>query len=121
MIQAMEAVREPFNVNRLAQVAACAALADRAFLDRTRRLAKQGREYLNAELQRLGLRVVPSVTNFLLVAVGARASQIARGLLEQGVIVREMSAWHLDGYLRVTIGTMPENRRFIRALKSCLK
>ncbi len=118
LIRAMDAVREPFNVNRLAQVAACAALEDTAFLTRTRRMTAEGMRYLTTAVQRLGIRVVPSQTNFLLLEVGPRASQLAQQLLEQGVIVREMSAWKLTGYIRVTIGTMPENRRFVQALKS---
>ncbi|MBI4323262.1 MAG: histidinol-phosphate transaminase [Candidatus Omnitrophica bacterium] len=117
LIAALEAVREPFNVNRLAQDAAVAALDDRAFLERTRRMIRQGRAYLGLELAQLGLRVVPSVANFLLVELGPKASQAAQALLRRGVIVREMSAWKLDGFVRVTIGTMPENRRFIQALK----
>ena len=120
LIQAMEAVREPFNVNHLAQVAACAALEDHAFLARTRRMTREGRQYLMKELTALGLRVVPSVTNFLLMELGPKASQLAQRLLHQGVIVREMSAWKLTGCLRVTIGTMSENRRFMNALKRCL-
>ena len=120
LIRAMDAVREPFNVNSLAQAAAASALNDRAFLERSRRLARQGRAYLMRELSRFGFDVVPSVTNFLLIRVGTKAARIARRLLEQGVIVREMRAWKLAGCLRVTIGTMPENRRFITALQRCI-
>jgi len=120
LIRAMDAVREPFNVNRLAQAAACAALEDGAFLARTRRMVREGRRYLSRELARLGLRVVPSVTNFFLMDFGPHAAQVAKRLLEHGVIVREMGAWNLNEFLRVTIGTMSENRRFIKALKQCL-
>ncbi|MBI4004449.1 MAG: histidinol-phosphate transaminase [Candidatus Omnitrophica bacterium] len=120
VIAAMEAVREPFNVNSLAQTAAAAALDDTAFLSKTRRLVQEGRSYLTKELDRLSVRYVPSVTNFILLELGPRAQDIARALLSRGVIVREMSAWKLTGHLRVTIGTMPENRRFISALKQCL-
>ncbi len=117
---AMNAVREPFNVNSLAQAAAAAALDDTAFLARTRKLVHDGRRYLTAELERLKLRFVPSVTNFILIELGPRASDVARGLLSRGVIVREMTAWKLSGCLRVTIGTMTENRRFVQALQQCL-
>ena len=120
LIAAMEAVREPFNVNSLAQVAAAAALDDAAFLSRTRRLTAEGRAYLTRELERLQLRYVPSVTNFLLIRLGPRAPEVSEKLLARGVIVREMRAWKLSGCLRVTIGTMAENRAFIRALKPCL-
>jgi histidinol-phosphate aminotransferase len=121
LIAAMEAVREPFNVNSLAQAAAAAALEDTAFLARSRRLVQEGRGYLAKELEALKLRYVPSATNFLLVQLGPRAPEVGRALLRRGVIVREMGGWKLDGFLRVTIGTMPENRRFIHALKQCLK
>ena len=117
VIRAMDAVREPFNVNSLAQAAAAAALDDRAFLEHTLGMVREGRSYLTKELERLGLRIVPSVTNFLLIEFGPRAVRVAQQLLSRGVIVREMSAWKLEGFLRVTIGTMPENKRFIRALK----
>jgi len=120
LVRAMEAVREPFNVNALAQAAACAALDDAAFLRRTRRMTQDGRRYLTRELGRLGLRTIPSVTNFLLIELGPRAAAVTRRLLREGVIVREMDGWRLDGFLRVTIGTMPENRRFIRTLKTTL-
>ena len=120
LIRALDAVREPFNVNALAQVAACAALDDRAFLQRTRRMTQHGKRYLTTELERLNLRMVPSVTNFVLIELGLGAAQMAECLLRQGVIVREMSAWELHGFIRVTIGTMPENRRFVQALRNCL-
>ena len=121
IIAALEAVREPFNVNSLAQVAAAAALDDAAFLAKTRRLTSEGMQYLRRELDRLQLRYVPSVTNFLLIELGPRAAEVAEALLRRGVIVREMSAWKLSGCLRVTVGTMPENRRFIAALRAAVR
>jgi len=117
LIAAMEAVREPFNVNSLAQAAARAALDDAAFLSRTRTMLREGRRYLTAQLDALKVRWIPSVANFLLLDLGPGASAVAQALLERGVIVREMSAWQLPGCIRVTIGTMTENRRFISALK----
>jgi len=120
LIAAMDAVREPFNVNSLAQVAATAALDDAVFLERTRRMVREGRQYLTRQLEALKLRYVPSVTNFILIQLGPRASEVAQALLRHGVIVREMSAWKLTGCLRVTIGTMRENHRFIQALQQCL-
>jgi histidinol-phosphate aminotransferase len=121
VVAAMEAVREPFNVNSLAQAAAAAALEDRAYVARTRRLLEESRRYLTRELDALGIRYVPSVTNFLLLKVGPRAPALAQALLRRGIIVREMSAWKLPGCLRVTFGTMPENRAFVTALKGCLR
>ncbi|MBI3009761.1 MAG: hypothetical protein HYY57_02115 [Candidatus Omnitrophica bacterium] len=66
------------------------------------------------------MRSIPSVTNFILFEIGPKATQIAEALAAKGVIVREMSAWKLTGYIRVTIGTKAENQRFLTALKSCL-
>ena len=116
----MNAVREPFNVNSLAQAAAVAALEDAPFLARTRRMVQEGRRYLTSSLNRLKVRHVPSAANFILVELGPRAPSVVQALLSRGVMVREMSAWKLSGYLRVTIGTPVENRRFIQALKPCL-
>ena len=120
LVAAMDAVREPFNVNSLAQAAATAALDDRAFLERSRRLVREGRREIVAALDALKLRHVPSATNFILFHLGPRAQEIAQALLRQGIIIREMSGWKLDGYLRVTIGTAAENRRFVAALRACL-
>jgi histidinol-phosphate aminotransferase len=120
IIAAMNAVREPFNVNSLAQAAAVAALKDRAYLARTRATLREGRRYLMKSLEALHIRYVPSVANFLLIELGPRASEIAQALLAQGVMVRDMRAWQLDHCLRVTLGTMAENRTFIQALKRCL-
>jgi histidinol-phosphate aminotransferase len=120
LIAAMEAVREPFNVNSLAQAAAAAALDDAGYLAQTRRLLQEGRAYLTKELDRLKIRHVPSVTNFLLLEIGPGAQALAQALMKQGVIVREMSGWDLPQCLRVTIGTMAENQQFIAALTTCL-
>ena len=120
LVAAMDAVREPFNVNSLAQAAAAAALDDAAFLSKTRQLIRDGRRYLSEQLEALKLNSIPSVANFILIELGDRASKIAQRLLARGIIVREMSAWNLTGCIRVTIGTMPENRKFIQALKQCL-
>jgi histidinol-phosphate aminotransferase len=117
---AMNAVREPFNVNSLAQAGAVAALADGAFLARTRRTVQEGKRRLVKTLERLKLRHVPSATNFILIELGPRASDVAAALLSRGVIVREMSAWKLPGCIRVTVGTPAENARFIRELKIAL-
>jgi histidinol-phosphate aminotransferase len=120
IIKALEAMREPFNVNSLAQAAAIAALGDRAFLAKTRRLTAEGKARLTRELAAVGLEVVPSQTNFLLVRVGPGAESLAQDLLRRGVIVRDMRAWKLEGYVRVTVGTEPENRRLVQALRAAL-
>ncbi len=121
LVRWMDRVREPFNVNLVAQQAALAALDDRGYLARTRALLRQGYAYVTEACDRLGLRYVPSVTNFLLIETGPRSRQIAQQLLRRGVIVREMSAWGLDQCIRVTLGTMTENRQCVRALTQSLR
>ena len=121
LIAAMEAVREPFNVNSLAQAAAVAALTDTAFLEQTRRVVREGRRYLTGELDRLKVRYVPSAANFLLLRLGPGAPGLAQALLRRGVIVREMSGWKLSDCIRVTVGTPAENTRFIHALTQCVR
>ncbi len=121
IIEAMNAVREPFNVNSLAQAAAVAALDDAAFLAKTRKLVKTGARDITRALDKLKIRHIPTAANFVLIELGPRASEIAHALLMRGVMVREMSAWKLSGYIRVTIGLAAENRLFIQALKQSLK
>lgn len=114
---ALQKVREPFNVNALAQVAAAAALDDDAHLEATRAYVRAGRQALAQALEALGLRAVPSAANFVLIEVGAEARAVAQRLLAGGIIVREMSAWRLEGFLRITIGTPDEMARLIAALR----
>ncbi|MBI4335695.1 MAG: histidinol-phosphate transaminase, partial [Candidatus Omnitrophica bacterium] len=117
LVNCMNKVREPFNVNILAQTAASAALDDREFLNRTLANTRRGKDFLYKEFDRMGLGYVPSATNFILVNVGRDSKEVFKGLLSRGIIVRDMKAWGLDTYIRVTIGTPLENRKFIRALK----
>jgi histidinol-phosphate aminotransferase len=112
-------VRQPFNVNALAQAAALAALADGAYVEDSRALNDQGMRQLEAGLRALGVGYVPSHANFLLVEVGD-AGRVYRRLLEQGVIVRPVANYALPEHLRVTIGLSEENRRFLAALKAAL-
>jgi len=120
LIDYMNRVREPFNVNSLAQAAALSALDDQEHLLRTRRSLREGKGYLYKNLQRLGLPYVESVTNFILINVGPPAQKIYQRLLRKGVIVRDMRAWGMNDFIRVTVGTMAENRRFIKVLKEVI-
>ncbi len=121
IINYMNRVRDPFNVNTLAQVAAFSALDDRAHLLRTLKTLKKGKDYLYKNLQKSGLSYVESVTNFILINLGAPAQKIYQKLLRKGVIVRDMRAWGMNNFIRVTVGTMPENRRFIQVLNEVLR
>lgn len=114
-------VRQPFNVNALAQAAAAAALDDRDFLRRSIRLVHDGLESLYADLDRLGLVYFKTESNFFLIDVGAPADDVFEKMLRQGVIVRSMRAYGYPNYIRVNVGLEKENRRFIQALKTVLQ
>ncbi len=112
-------VRQPFNVNSLAQAAAVAALSDDAFLARSYEVNRQGLDLLQGEFDRLGLQYVPSFGNFVLVRVG-NAAQVYEQLLRSGVIVRPVGSYGLPEWLRVSIGLPAENEKFLMALRQAL-
>jgi len=114
-------IREPFNANLLAQEAALAALDDEEYARFVRRETDKGKKYLYEEFTRLGLGYVPSATNFILVKIGPRAEEVYQKLLRDGIIVRQMNAWKLNDYIRVTIGKEEENRFFIEKLETILR
>ncbi|HJW68030.1 MAG TPA: histidinol-phosphate transaminase [Candidatus Binatia bacterium] len=120
VIEAMQRIRQPFNVNALALVGALAALDDQEHVRRTLEVNHQGMRMLSTAFDRLGLPFVPSAANFILVRVGQGLTVYER-LLQRGVIVRPMDGYGLPEYLRVTIGLPEENRRFIEALESVLR
>ena len=111
----MNRVRQPFNVNSLAQVAARAALEDTQYVEESRRANREGMRQLEAGLQGLAVRFLPSRGNFVLIEVGD-AQGVYQALLRQGVIVRPVANYGLPAWLRVTVGTPPENARFLAAL-----
>ncbi|MFH1753094.1 MAG: aminotransferase class I/II-fold pyridoxal phosphate-dependent enzyme, partial [Candidatus Omnitrophota bacterium] len=121
LIGAMNKVREPFNVNSLAQAAAGAALKDMAFVKRSAASVKSGKEFLYDRLDSLNIEYVPSATNFILLKIGSDAPGIYGRLLNKGVIVRNMSSWGLKNCLRVTVGTMRENERFLKTLRQVIR
>jgi len=116
----MEKVRQPFNVNLLAQVAATAALDDKKFLGKTRQIILDGKSYLYDCLTGLGIAYLPSVANFILIDVGKDSVSVFKEMLKYGVIVRDMKQYGLKNFIRVTIGTKKENERFIKVLKKAL-
>jgi histidinol-phosphate aminotransferase len=116
----MNRIRQPFNVNSLAQAAALAALDDDAHNLECVRMIEAGRHFLYDGFQTLGLRYVPSRANFVLVDVGRNAATIFQKLLREGVIVRPMTSFGMETTLRVSVGTPDENRRLIKALQVVL-
>ena len=119
LIQVLHKTRQPFNVSGLAQAAALAGLSDNEHLRETKRITDEGRDYLQTEFAALGLRFVPSVANFVLVNVGDGA-KIFRALLERRIIVRALKGYNLAAWVRISVGTMEQNRRCIAALKEIL-
>jgi histidinol-phosphate aminotransferase len=113
-------VRQPFNVNLLAQAAATAALDDEAFVARTLNLVKEGLAFLYAHLDRMGLEYVPTQTNFFLIRVPMGGKAVYERMLREGVIVRAMDSYGLEEYIRINVGLPDENERFIRTLEKVL-
>lgn len=116
-VRALDRVREAFNVNAWGQAAALAALGDDAHVRASRQLVDTERAWLASRFEAMGLEFVPSLTNFLFTNLGARANLINEGLLERGIIVRPMSAPEIASWVRVSMGTRPENERLVAALE----
>jgi histidinol-phosphate aminotransferase len=116
-------IRQPFNVNSLAQAAASEALFDDEFLERSRRVNREGLTQLTTAMQALGLHVAPSWGNFVLVKVGSAPDagmQLFKALLARGVITRPVANYELPQWLRISIGTADENAKCIAALQAVL-
>jgi histidinol-phosphate aminotransferase len=114
-------VRQPFNVNSLAQAAATAAIGDQEHVRASVALNRSGMDQLTAACERLGLGYIPSVGNFLTFDCGRPAGPINEALLRRGVIVRPVANYGLPNHLRVSIGLAEENARFIAELTDVLK
>jgi len=121
LVSYLERVRQPFNVNILAQAAGLAAIEDKKFLKKTRQLTLEGKDFIYQALSEMGLGYLPSVANFILVDVGKDGLEVFKSMLKFGVIVRDMKQYGLNNFIRVTIGTQKENERFVRVLKKVLR
>ena len=115
LIGVLQKTRQPFNVNGIAMEGALAGLQDGEHQQKTRELTWQGRDYLQSQFAVMGLEFVPSYANFVLVKVG-NGTEIFRKLLRLGIIVRDMTSYQLPEWIRVSVGTMPQNERFIKEL-----
>ncbi len=108
-------VRQPFNVNSLAQAAACAALDDIGFMEKTVSHVQGEIDYLKKRLDQLGIRHYPTQANFFLVDTGRDADEVFEEMLAYGVIVRSMASYGFPGCIRINAGTRDENNRFLDA------
>lgn len=110
-------VRQPFNVNSLAQAAALAALQDQAHLVRSADLNRAGLQQLATGFAQMGLNYIPSVANFITVIGTRSATEVDHELLRQGVITRPVENYGLPGGLRISVGLSAENVRCLQALQ----
>ncbi|MCK8816918.1 histidinol-phosphate transaminase [Natroniella sulfidigena] len=120
LIDYIERVRQPFNVNLMAQKAAIASLATEDHLAKSVELNQVGKEYLYQEFDKLGLEYVPTGSNFILVDVAEDSTRVFEELMQRGVIIRDMSAFGYQTKIRVTVGLPEENEFFIEQLKEVL-
>ena len=119
LIDLMNRVRQPFNVNHLAMVAAVAALNDDAFIQESRRVNDAGLALFKTEFAKRNLEIIPAFGNFISFKI-ATTPRVFEALLAQGVIVRPIAGYGLPDYLRVTVGTEAQNRRFLAALDAVI-
>jgi len=119
LISVLQKTRQPFNANGIAQAGALAGLLDQEHQDKTKRITDEGRAYFQESFAKLQLEFIPSHANFVLVKVGD-GKAVFNALLKQGIIIRDMAAYKLPQWVRVSVGTMDQNQRFISALTALL-
>ncbi len=116
LAECLNKVRQPFNTGTLSQVGALAALDDEDFVHRTQNLVWNGLSYLYREVEKLGLKYLPTQANFFIIEVPVNAKRIYEAMLHQGVIVRAMNSYGMERHIRINAGLPEENERFIRSL-----
>lgn len=121
VIDVLNRLREPFNVNSIAQAAAIACLKDKKYYQGIAKSVEEERKFLYTNFKALDIQYEESHTNFVLLRVKNDSSVVAQALLKKGVIIRDMNAWGLKNYIRITIGSRKENRLLIRALQEVLR
>lgn len=120
LIAVLHKTRQPFNVNSIAQAGALAALDDHAHQRETKRVVDEGRTYLEEQFAKMKIRFVPGVANFVMVNVGDGPS-VFQKLLARKVIVRPLKGYDLPEWVRISVGTMEENKKCIAALSEVLR
>jgi histidinol-phosphate aminotransferase len=120
IIESIVHVKEPFNVNSIAQAAATAAITDEEHVELSKQVNTEGRKQLYQALNEFGLQYTESMSNFVLVKFGTDAKEIYQQLLAHGVIVRYGDTWGLPEHIRISIGTPEENTILIEAISSIL-
>ncbi len=116
IIEVLQKARQPFNANGIAQAGALAGMSDHAHMDETRRVTREGRNFFQAQFLEMNLEFVPSHANFVLLRVGD-GKKVFEALLRRGLIVRAMGSYGLPEWIRVSVGTMLQNKAVIAALR----
>jgi histidinol-phosphate aminotransferase len=116
IVEVLQRARQPFNANGIAQAGALAGMRDKAHMEATRRVTDEGRDFLQAEFLDMDLEFVPSHANFVLMRVGD-GKKVFEALLRRGIIVRAMGSYGLPEWIRVSVGTMPQNKTFVAELR----
>jgi len=116
----LQRTRQPFNANGIAQAGALAGLSDEEHMCRTRELTREGREYFEKEFAAMDLPYIQSVANFILVNVGD-SKVVFDAMLRKGIILRAMGSYGLPAWVRISVGTMDQNRRCIAELRELAK
>jgi histidinol-phosphate aminotransferase len=119
LVAALEKVRQPFNINSIAQAAALAAMDDATHIQRTRENNTRGLKFFAHAFRELKLEFIPSAANFILVHVGD-GQRVFEEMQRRGVIVRPMGGYQLGEWIRITVGTPAENERCVMSLRQAL-
>jgi histidinol-phosphate aminotransferase len=120
LIEVLHKTRQPFNVNSIAQVAALAALDDGEHQRETKRVIDEGRAYLHQQFVKMRIPFVPGTANFVMVNVGDGHAVFDK-LLRQSIIVRPLKGYNLPEWVRISVGTMEENKKLIAALREVMR
>jgi histidinol-phosphate aminotransferase len=120
MAEVLHKTRQPFNVNSIAHAGAIAALDDEAHLRETKRVIDEGRAYLQEQFAEMHVVFVPAVANFLMVNVGDGCA-VFQKLLQRKIIVRPLKGYGLPEWVRISVGTMEQNRQLIAALRDVMR
>jgi len=118
--EVLHKTRQPFNVNSVAQAGAIAALGDDAHLDNTKRVIDEGRAYLQERFAGMELQFVPAAANFVMVNVGDGCA-VFQKLLDRKIIVRPLKGYGLPEWVRISVGTIEENKKLVAALAEVIR
>ena len=120
-IDALNRAKPPFSVNRFAQVAAAEALEDKAHIEKTKEINESGKKFLYECFEKMSVFYIPSETNFVTIDVKTDAQKVADELKKRSVVVRPLTMYGKPTFLRVTVGTPEQNKKFIEVIRQIYK